>query len=138
MSTIVSLNKVLIEFYDKMASWEASVVRESDYSLAQIHTLEALGNYGPMKMKMLANQLGITTGTLTVQVEKLVKLGLLERQYSDDDRRSITVALTDAGQTIHQHHNALHLSLTEELTKDLSDDDKLHLMSLLGKVNKEF
>lgn len=138
MSSYASLNKVLIEFYDKMASWEASVVRESDYSLAQIHTLEALGNYGPMNMKSLANQLGITTGTLTVQVEKLVKLGLLQRFYSEDDRRSITVALTDEGQAIHQHHNALHLSLTQELTKELSADERQALSSLLGKMNQEF
>lgn len=138
MSSHTALNKVLIEFYDKMASWEASVVRESDYSLAQVHTLEALGNYGPMNMKSLATQLGITTGTLTVQVDKLVKLGLVQRFYREDDRRSITVALTGEGQTIHQHHNALHLSLTEELTKELSEDERQVLVSLLGKLNQEF
>lgn len=138
MSTIVSLNKVLTEFYDKMASWESCVVRESEYSLAQLHTLEVLGNHGSMNMKTLAHQLGITTGTLTVQVEKLVKLGLLDRQYSEHDRRSITVALTDAGQTLHEHHNAMHLSLTEDLTKDLSQDEQETLVGLLGKVNREF
>lgn len=138
MSTIVSLNKALTEFYDKMASWELSVVRESEYSLAQIHTLEVLGNYGAMNMKSLANQLGITTGTLTVQVEKLVKLDLVKRQHSEDDRRSITVALTEAGQAIHEHHNALHLSLTEDLSKDLSEDERHTLMALLNKVNQEF
>ena len=138
MSTIVSLNKVLTEFYDKMASWESSVVRESEYSLAQLHTLEVLGNHGAMNMKSLAHHLGITTGTLTVQVDKLVKLGLLQRRYSEQDRRSITVALTDAGQAIHEHHNALHLSLTEDLTKDLSQVDRDTLITLLSKVNQEF
>lgn len=138
MPTIVSLNKAFTEFYDKMASWEACVVRESEYSLAQLHTLEVLGNHGAMNMKTLAHQLGITTGTLTVQVEKLVKLGLLTRQYSEHDRRSITVALTDTGRAIHEHHNALHLSLTEDLTKDLSQDERDTLIRLLNKVNQEF
>lgn len=138
MSTIASLNKVLTEFYDKMASWEACVVRESDYSLAQIHTLEVLGNYGATNMKTLAQRLGITTGTLTVQVEKLVKQGLVTRQYSEDDRRSITVALTEAGQEVHEQHNGLHLSLTEELTKDFAEDERKVLAELLNRLNQEF
>ncbi|MBM6550739.1 MarR family winged helix-turn-helix transcriptional regulator [Marinomonas ostreistagni] len=138
MSSIATLNKVLTEYYDKMASWEACVVRESEYSLAQIHTLEVLGNYGATNMKTLAHRLGITTGTLTVQVEKLVKQGLVQRQYSEDDRRSITVALTDAGQAIHEHHNALHIALTEDLTKDFSDAERDTLIALLSKVNQEF
>lgn len=138
MSSMAALSHVLTEFYDKMASWEASVVRESDYSLAQIHTLEALGNHGAMKMKELAHHLGITTGTLTVQVDKLVKLGLLTRQYSEHDRRSIVVDLTEPGREIHRHHNGLHLSLTEELTKGWSDEERQHLMALLHRVNHEF
>lgn len=138
MSSIASLSHVLTEFYDKMASWESSVVRESDYSLAQIHTLEALGNHGAMNMKALAHHLGVTTGTLTVQVDKLVKLGLLTRQYSEQDRRSIMVELTEAGSEIYQHHNQFHLALTEELTKGLTQDEQQQLSALLARVNQEF
>ncbi|MGO1296513.1 MAG: MarR family winged helix-turn-helix transcriptional regulator [Vibrio sp.] len=138
MSSIESLSHVLTEFYDKMASWEAAVVRESDYSLAQIHTLEALGNHGAMNMKALAHHLGITTGTLTVQVDKLVKLALLTRQYSEEDRRSIVVELTDSGLEIYQHHNRFHLALTHELTKSFSHDEQQQLITLLARVNHEF
>ncbi|OXX46039.1 MarR family transcriptional regulator, partial [Vibrio sp. V17_P4S1T151] len=43
MSNIEKLNQQLTEFYDKMSSWEQSVVRDTGYSLAQIHTIEVLG-----------------------------------------------------------------------------------------------
>ncbi|MBF4242497.1 MarR family transcriptional regulator, partial [Vibrio anguillarum] len=46
MSNIEKLNQQLTEFYDKMSSWEQSVVRETGYSLAQIHTIEVLGIHG--------------------------------------------------------------------------------------------
>ncbi|QSA20206.1 MarR family transcriptional regulator, partial [Vibrio furnissii] len=94
MQHLTELNNLITEFYDKMSSWELSVVKETGYSLAQIHTLEVLGSHGAMRMKELANRLSITTGTLTVQVEKLVQAGLIERQSLEGDRRSIVVDLT--------------------------------------------
>ena len=66
MRNLELLNQTLTEFYDKMSSWEQSVVKETGYSLAQIHTIEVLGSFGALRMKELAQKLGITTGTLTV------------------------------------------------------------------------
>lgn len=43
MSELEKLNQMLTEFYDKMSSWEQSVVKETGYSLAQVHTIEVLG-----------------------------------------------------------------------------------------------
>lgn len=79
MSELEKLNQMLTEFYDKMSSWEQSVVKETGYSLAQVHTIEVLGGHGALRMKELAEKLGITTGTLTVQIEKLVNANLIER-----------------------------------------------------------
>ncbi|MDW6094504.1 MarR family winged helix-turn-helix transcriptional regulator [Vibrio rhizosphaerae] len=138
MSSLNELNNLLTEFYDKMSSWELSVVKGTGYSLAQIHTLEVLGSHGAMKMKDLANRLGITTGTLTVQIDKLVKLGLVARHFYETDRRSILVDLTESGQQIFRQHNQLHLSLTEELTKNLDSETRYALTSILKQINQEF
>jgi hypothetical protein len=56
MRDLDSLNKSMTEFYDKMSSWEQSVVKETGYSLAQIHTIEVLGAHGALRMKQLAKQ----------------------------------------------------------------------------------
>ncbi|MCE0495108.1 MarR family winged helix-turn-helix transcriptional regulator [Vibrio salinus] len=138
MTSIVQLNNLFTEFYDKFASWEQSVVRESNYSLAQIHTLEVLGSCGAMKMKDLAVRLGITTGTLTVQVDKLVKASLIERIYSQEDRRTILVDLTDKGKAVFEHHNHLHLTFTEELLKGVDQKEEELLIQILNKVNNNF
>ena len=138
MHQLTELNNLLTEFYDKMSSWEMSVVKETGYSLAQIHTLEVLGSHGAMRMKELANRLGITTGTLTVQVEKLVQAGLIERQSIEGDRRSVSVTLTEQGKVVFQEHNALHLTLTDELTRPLSQEQQSELSKMLTLMNKEF
>ncbi len=138
MHPLTELNNLITEFYDKMSSWEMSVVKETGYSLAQIHTLEVLGSHGAMRMKELANRLSITTGTLTVQVEKLVQAGLIERQSIEGDRRSIQVTLTDEGKAVFQQHNALHMALTEELTRHISTEQQKHLAQMLTLMNQVF
>lgn len=138
MLNLEMLNQLITEFYDKMSSWEHSVVKETGYSLAQVHTIEVLGNYGHLRMKELANKLGITTGTLTVQVDKLVSANLVERLSHPEDGRAIVVSLTPKGQEIHQYHNQLHLSLIKELTRNLDAKDEERLIAILTQMNNAF
>ncbi|MGL1042835.1 MarR family winged helix-turn-helix transcriptional regulator [Vibrio vulnificus] len=138
MRNLEKLNQTLTEFYDKMSSWEQSVVKETGYSLAQIHTIEVLGCHGALRMKELAEKLGITTGTLTVQIEKLVKAELIERCALPEDRRAIVVKLTEAGQVIHRQHNQLHLDLVRKLTRHIDEEQQALLLSCLEKMNQEF
>lgn len=138
MKNIEKMNQALTEFYDKMSSWEQSVVKETGYTLAQIHTIEVLGYHGAMRMKELAKKLGITTGTLTVQIEKLVKAGLIERCAHPEDRRAIVVTLTDQGKQIYAHHNQLHLDLVKDLTRHIAPEQGEILLSCLEKINREF
>lgn len=138
MSDLKTFNKLITEFYDKMSSWEQSVVNETGYTLAQIHTIEVLGNHGDLRMKDLAQKLGITTGTLTVQIDKLVKSNLIERRNHPEDRRAIIVALTQAGLAIHQHHNQLHMDLVTDLSQVLTAEETDFFNTVLKKINQEF
>lgn len=61
MQNLEHLSQLITEFYDKMSSWEQSVVKETGYSLAQVHTIEVLGVHGALRMKELSEKLGITT-----------------------------------------------------------------------------
>lgn len=138
MRNIETLNQLLTEFYDKMAAWEQAVVKDSPYSLAQVHTVEVLGVHGPLRMKELAEKLGITTGTLTVQIDKLVSEKLIERCDHPTDRRAIVVKLTEKGQEIHRHHNQLHIDLVKDLTRNITPEHEQVLISSLQHITKEF
>ncbi|WP_432460617.1 MarR family winged helix-turn-helix transcriptional regulator [Agarivorans sp. QJM3NY_25] len=138
MQSLTTLNHLLTEFYDKFSSWELSVVKESAYSLAQVHTIEVLGNHGAMRMKELAEKLAITTGTLTVQVDKLVTAGLIERRAQQDDRRAIVVALSEQGLQVHQYHNQRHLELVTDLTRHIDAPQLEALIDSMQKMNREF
>ncbi|MBQ4890298.1 MarR family transcriptional regulator [Shewanella sp. MMG014] len=132
------LNQTITEFYDKMSSWEQSVVKETGYSLAQTHTIEVLGNFGALRMNALAQKLGITTGTLTVQVDKLVKLGLMVRCADPKDGRATLLNLTEEGLAIHRQHHQLHVELMQDLTLEMSPSEAETLISAMQKMNKLF
>jgi len=114
------LSHQLAEFYDKMASWEHSIVKDSGLSPAQMHTVEIIGHNQDMRMKELAERLGVTTGTLTVGVDKLENLGLVERKPHESDRRSWLIVLTDEGKKMYAQHHKYHQDFTNEISRDLT------------------
>jgi DNA-binding MarR family transcriptional regulator len=132
------LSEQLVEFFEKFSSWEHGVVRGEELTLAQMHTVEILGSSGPMRMKELARKMGVTTGTLTVLVDKLEQKGTVQRMPNKEDRRSILVGLTEAGQIHYQAHDKHHLSLTRELTAELPPDELGTLLRLLQTMNARF
>jgi len=138
MPDIQQLNHAIIEFYDKLSSWEHSVVKGKNLTLAQTHTIEVIGAHGPMRMKELADKLGITMGTLTVQVDKLVKAEVMVRRPHDSDRRSILVDLTETGFMLYREHDELHLNLSKEITSNLKDSELKTLLSCLQRMNQRF
>ncbi|WP_421903598.1 MarR family winged helix-turn-helix transcriptional regulator [Maridesulfovibrio sp.] len=132
------LNHAIIEFYEKLSSWEHDVVREKGLTLPQMHTLEVLGIHKDMRMKELAQCMGITTGTLTVLVDRLEDKGFVCRKPHQTDRRSILVELTETGQKMYEEHDRLHLRLIEELTADFSAEERDLLLSFIKKMNGAF
>jgi DNA-binding MarR family transcriptional regulator len=134
MSPTEGLSHQLVEFYDKINSWEHSVVRGSGLSPAQMHTIEVIGHQQNMRMKELAERLGVTTGTLTVAVDKLEKKGLVVRKPHKHDRRSWLVALTEKGQVAFTQHDRFHNDFTEEISAGLTNDEVTQLSQLIAKL----
>lgn len=130
------LSHQLAEFYDKMASWEHSIVKDSGLSPAQMHTVEIIGHHQDMRMKELAARLGVTTGTLTVGVDKLEKLGLVERKPHESDRRSWLIVLTDEGKQMYEQHHKYHQEFTNEISRDLTLEQINNLTEHLSIILK--
>ena len=72
-------------------------------SSTQRHVLLLLDSEGPMTMGRIAELLDVSLPTVTGIVERMVDHGLVARIRSDDDRRIVSVAVTDAGrQTVEE------------------------------------
>ena len=134
---IGNLSKLLVEFYEKLSSWEESVVKDIGLTTTQVHIIEIVGHSEQLKMKDLADKLGVTTGTLTVAVDRLEKKGLLQRVPHAKDRRSYLIVLTEKGNEYFQQHDDLHLKMTEEVVADLSEKEQNDFVRTIKKmINK--
>ena len=131
---IEKLSSILIELYEKMSSWEHAVVKESGLTPAQMHTIEIMGHQESLRMKELAQKLGVTTGTLTVMIDRLEQNGLILRKPHKKDRRSIMIALTKKGQEYFEEHHKLHLELTREITSSLNEDETKQFYTFIKKL----
>ncbi len=134
MPSLEDLSHQIIEFYEKISSWELAVVKGSGLSPAQMHTIEIVGHAKPLRMKELAQKMGVTTGTLTVMVDRLEQNGLLERRPHESDRRSFLIDLTDKGREFFKEHHQFHLQLTKELTSTLTSDEQKQFSHILEKI----
>ena len=132
------LTRLLIAFYEKFSSWEHGVVKESGLSLPQMHTLEILGADGDLRMTELAAKMGITTGSLTVLVDRLERGGFVARKPHETDRRSIRVGLTPEGERLFVEHHKLHEQLTQEILCALSPEEAGPFAAMLAKITACF
>jgi len=118
--------KLLREFRKNLRQLERLIVgqlREDTcchgVSVAQCHCLLAVELLGRPSQNELAEHLGLEKSTLSRTVEGLVKIGQLERQADESDRRIIRLALTPEGGStctaINEANDALYGRVLEEM-----------------------
>ena len=103
-----------------------------------MHVIEAIGMREPKNMTAVARSLMVTTGTLTIAVNGLVKKGFVERSRSEEDRRVVLVSLTDKGRKAYVSHQRFHEEMVEAVTDELSDAEQIVLEKALSRLNRFF
>lgn len=89
--------RILSETFQAFERLSGRHVRELGLTPAQFDVIATLGNTPGMTSKALGRATLITKGTLTGVVDRLVERGFVERVVPPEDRRSVIVRLTDAG-----------------------------------------
>ena len=130
------LTEELHDFFNRFSSWETSLIRSSSLTLSESHAIEVLGVYGKMNMKSLGEKLAVTTGTVTITVDRLEKGGYARRVTQKDDRRTFIIELTTLGEHAFEEHHEHHQRLTEELMPLLSVEENLAFIKILRKLNR--
>lgn len=83
----------------------------------------------------LADRSGVTRATITGLLDGLSREKLVLRQDDTGDRRKAVVRLTRRGRNHLEAMLPEYYRQVAELMRELSDDDKVQLIGLLGKVN---
>jgi DNA-binding MarR family transcriptional regulator len=106
-------------------------VRGADFAV--IATIVRLDEES-VSQRRLAQELGLTAGTISLRVDRLVRRGLAERAPDPADGRGALVTLTERARDLFQACAPQHLANARGLLAGLSDEEREQLGDLLGKL----
>jgi DNA-binding MarR family transcriptional regulator len=110
----------------------------SPSDFAALVTLARVGEPQGATQHTLAVELGLTPGTVSLRIDRLVKQGLAERRSDPASRRSTLVTLTAAGRELFERVTPAHLANERRLLAALPADELELLAGLLRKLLVEF
>jgi DNA-binding MarR family transcriptional regulator len=110
----------------------------SSSDFAVLANLRRAGEPHVLSQSALMNELRLTSGTISVRIDRLERLGLVRRMADPDDRRGVLVAMTAAGAAKFDEVAPLHLANETRLLSALDQDEMARLSELLGRLLGSF
>lgn len=87
-----------------------------------------------LSMNVLAEKIGKTPQTVTTLVQKLVRLGYLKTEKSQEDRRTTLVSMTEKGKALKPVFMAISEYLYDIQYQDMDETEIMEFRRLLRKM----
>ncbi len=130
---VTRVGRLRARFDDELAALFA----RHDLSAADFTVVAALRRAGPpyrLPQSALTGRLGLTSGTVSVRLTRLVGKDVVTRTPSPDDARGTVVTLTAKGLRLFDEVAPAHLANEEVLLSALTDEEREQLAGLLRKL----
>jgi DNA-binding MarR family transcriptional regulator len=107
-------------------------------SFGVLVTLARIGGERGVSQRQLMDELGLTSGTISVRMDRLVEEGLVARRPDPDIRRNSLITLTKRGRDLFERVVPAHLANERRMLAALSPEEQETLAGLLRKLLVEF
>ncbi|MFA0235907.1 MarR family winged helix-turn-helix transcriptional regulator [Vibrio sp. 10N.222.55.C7] len=117
-----------------METQVAELHKKYDMKLGEFDVLATLrrsGNPYRLTPSELIGSMMLTSGAMTNRLDKLEAKGLISREHSKEDRRSVSVQLTKDGLILIDQMMTEHVEMQKKLVKSLSASQKKNTNQLL-------
>ncbi len=101
-------------------------------SQKHVQILDHLDEVQAITLNALAEHLGVTAGTMSVAVDRLVQRGFISRVPDEVDRRRVHLRLTAAGACICQAHSVLDPDLVRAMVTSLTPSERKQALAGLA------
>jgi len=98
--------------------------------------LHTLWMNGPSKISDIAQKLGITNGAITQMADKLLDIGLITRERSEEDRRVVWLSLTPKGKDMAFEIQNNRFAFVRSRLDQLSEKDLDQAIDVFQNLNK--
>jgi MarR family multiple antibiotic resistance transcriptional regulator len=102
--------------------------------LSDCSALMVLGQFAPLNSRRLSQLMDVNPGAISLYVQRLVEMGLVQKEQDAEDRRNWRLMLTEAGQAAAQGVIAGAVEYTRDFLAALDEDEQQVLHRLLLKA----
>lgn len=139
LSKETTLWKKLLQTTEKIRNYQSRAISKGkapDITMTQMQIMGCV-LFSPEKsvrVRDISEELGITPGGISQQVDTLVRMGLLERKTDEKDRRAVCITLSEKGNEINQWVDQFLSSLFQKLLADVPEEKRWVFAEVLDSM----
>ena len=136
LSKETALWKKLFQTTEKIRNYQSRAISKGkapDITMTQVQIIGCV-LFSPeqsVRVRDISEELGITPGGISQQVENLVKMGLLERKTDEKDRRAVCITLSEKGKEINQWLDGFLSDLFQKLLSEVPEEKRKIFVEVL-------
>ncbi len=105
-----------------LRQYDPDVWMELSLTIAQVKSLFFIANQGKVNLRTLAAALKVTPSNVTGIIDRLVEHGLVSRTENPEDRRMLTLRMTDKGDSLIATLRERRVSQMSDILKEQSSE----------------
>lgn len=142
VNELLFVDQLFRKFFSKFSKLESKKFFSEtleDLTVIEINTILVIGHGTEnKKMSEIANSLGVTFGTPTVTIDRLIKKGYVIRTRDEDDRRQVFISLSESGISVYKSIVQLRNTIAEKIFGVLDMEERKSLIEILSTLNSHF
>ena len=127
VSKEVVLWKKLFQTTEMIRNYQTRAIRKGGDPEVTMTQVQIIGCvlFSPeqsVRIRDISEELGITPGGISQQVDTLVRMGLLERKPDENDRRAVCITLSEKGREINRNLDRFFSTLFQRLLAGVPEE----------------
>lgn len=128
------ISKIMPLIIREVTKKQMSIITKGLLTIPQFVILDLLVERDSCRMSELAKTLGFTMSAVTAIVDKMIKLKLVKRKRSSEDRRVVKVIILSKGGEAVGRVNEERRDAANRIFSPLTEEDRDEYLRLLRKV----
>jgi DNA-binding MarR family transcriptional regulator len=123
------LSKLMRKFQTQLRSGDLK-----EYTLRQLYYIELIDKNQGISFSELSKTLDVKKSTVSVAINQLIDLGIVNKIQSSDDKRFYFLQLTPKGNEIMEMHKQVHKNTIKKILKILNPEEVENFVNIVNKI----
>lgn len=125
------MHMLLFQIVHLHKQYVINLMKPTGLQMSQMGILAVLKMNGPMSQREIADKIHVTPPSVTVALQKLEKLGYIERRTDEKDQRIMRIMISESGRKLVDETKSLISETEEMLFEGMSAEEKMLLRRLI-------